>query len=722
MSKFIQGDNFDAPGGKAEELVWKQVKESFKNREVIGYSKYPFFRKQGSKRREPDILLFDLLEGLIVFEIKGMFCDDIERVTPNQWIMKDWYEKIINPIGQVEDYVFSIKSKLESERMLRGKISSRGIVVLPYITSFEWEERGFSKVTKNFPILFKDDLRKTEFLNRIFLFESEYGSSHLDEESYRLGLAVLGYEDIYQEEKEEDIYISPKTKADIFKKLRQQLYELDQQQEAIGKTIPPGPQRIRGIAGSGKTLLLCQKAAYMHLKNPDWKIAYIFATQSLYDIVTRTIDMYLRAFSGGEVVYKEGGNLQVLHAWGRKDKAGFYREIAIRHNIHPLNVNDVKKQLNRSYVPLSKSINYICKQLLDVCHGNVEQMYDVILIDEGQDLISSAALMYQGKHPFYYLAYCTLKPHRVEEKYIKRLIWAYDELQNLDSTIIPSWKAIIGDDDSMGGGPTYKGGVKKSDVMRKCYRVPGEVLSIAHGLGMGWFRKDGMLTGYTQKKHWEGIGYQVIAGDFRKTESDIIIKRDKRYSVNPAKDLYSGSLFKFQIYNSKHTLLESLAKSVQDDINVQGLKPERDLLIIDLNNKSNLQEVGRYLNKYNVNYYIPSNISLNSNDTSNKAPEVFWMDGGVTISKVMRAKGNEAPMVYVIGLEEIAQKEDRPEERNKLFVALTRTKCFVTLMGVGEWSLYDEVKIAIESKGQFKIKYRKPSRIVDDLDLGIYEE
>ena len=239
---------------------------------------------------------------------------------------------------------------------------------------------------------------------------------------------------------------------------------------------------------------------------------------------------------------------------------------------------------------------------------------------------------------------------------------------------------------------------------------------------MGWFRKDGMLTGYTQKKHWEGIGYQVIAGDFRKTESDIIIKRDKRYSVNPAKDLYSGSLFKFQIYNSKHTLLESLAKSVQDDINVQGLKPERDLLIIDLNNKSNLQEVGRYLNKYNVNYYIPSNISLNSNDTSNKAPEVFWMDGGVTISKVMRAKGNEAPMVYVIGLEEIAQKEDRPEERNKLFVALTRTKCFVTLMGVGEWSLYDEVKIAIESKGQFKIKYRKPSRIVDDLDLGIYEE
>ena len=47
--------------------------------------------------------------------------------------------------------------------------------------------------------------------------------------------------------------------------------------------IPPGPQRIRGIAGSGKTRLLCQKAAWMHKEHPDWDIAYVFFTQALYD-------------------------------------------------------------------------------------------------------------------------------------------------------------------------------------------------------------------------------------------------------------------------------------------------------------------------------------------------------------------------------------------------------------------------------------------------------
>jgi len=48
----------------------------------------------------------------------------------------------------------------------------------------------------------------------------------------------------------------------IISYLRDYLYTFDLKQEHIGKSIPPGPQRIRGIAGSGKTVLLCQKAAH----------------------------------------------------------------------------------------------------------------------------------------------------------------------------------------------------------------------------------------------------------------------------------------------------------------------------------------------------------------------------------------------------------------------------------------------------------------------------
>lgn len=40
--------------------------------------------------------------------------------------------------------------------------------------------------------------------------------------------------------------------------------------------IPEGPQRIRGLAGSGKTIVLALKAAYLHTQYPDMKIAVTF--------------------------------------------------------------------------------------------------------------------------------------------------------------------------------------------------------------------------------------------------------------------------------------------------------------------------------------------------------------------------------------------------------------------------------------------------------------
>jgi superfamily I DNA and RNA helicase len=35
----------------------------------------------------------------------------------------------------------------------------------------------------------------------------------------------------------------------------------------------------------------------------------------------------------------------------------------------------------------------------------------------------------------------------------------------------------------------------------------------------------------------------------------------------------------------------------------------------------------------------------------------FWCEGGVTISRIHRAKGHEADMVYIVGLDQIAETE-----------------------------------------------------------------
>ncbi|HAX72627.1 MAG TPA: DNA/RNA helicase, partial [Firmicutes bacterium] len=549
MAYFVPGDNFENAGGKAEEIVWKRVKEAFNARNVLGYSKYPFYKSMGGKRREPDIILLDQNEGLVVFEVKGYTINQIEKIEPNNWYLRDCYEKTVNPINQVNDYVYSIISaKFEVEGNLRGKVKGRGLVVLPYISCKEWEDKGFAEITTNWPIIFKDDLTKQRLLYLLLNMDLLKIGQSLTREEFILAQSILGHEGVHVED--EDSFLPEGTKGRVLNDLKTQMLQIDLQQEGIGKSIAPGPQRIRGIAGSGKTLLLCQKAAYMHLKYPEWKIVYTFYTRSLYDIVTRTIDMYLKAFSNGEVCYDPNSNLQVMHAWGGKHKPGLYSSVANENFIKPLTVEDCKKEF-KGFVSMGTQINYISKILLENLNGNLKRIYDVILIDEGQDLIAPPEQLYKGQHSFYFMAYHSLKQHDVEGKKIRRLVWAYDELQNLDNNIIPSWKEIIGDDEVLGKGAVYKGGIKKSEVMKKCYRVPHEILPIAHALGMGWFRKDGMLTGYTRKDQWEDIGYKV-EGDFRKDNSEIILTRNREDSINLLSDIYNGSVIEFEQFNSNN--------------------------------------------------------------------------------------------------------------------------------------------------------------------------
>ena len=68
-------------------------------------------------------------------------------------------------------------------------------------------------------------------------------------------------------------------------------------------------------------------------------------------------------------------------------------------------------------------------------------------------------------------------------------------------------------------------------------------------------------------------------------------------------------------------------------------------------------------------------------------PDVFFAENeeSVAFTGIYRAKGNEAAMVYVINSDlcydstfELAKK------RNQLFTAITRSKAWVRVLGVGE--------------------------------------
>ncbi len=710
-SKFITTEPLKASSEAGEQKVWDAVKSAFSDRNCIGYWRYPIFSKVGEIRKEPDILIADREFGLVVIEVLPVAIDQVVGINDDIWQLQNYHIAEANPYQRAEHQLRALIAYTDRESAIWRKVSGRAIAALPLITQEQWQQKGFDQLPNCPPVIFQDQLGKVGLLERIQQISCVVPGESLEDKDWELLLSVIGGTPVLRKPPRATTSTTGKTRASIMDSLRQRLYEIDLQQEHIGKEIPPGPQRIRGIAGSGKTVLLCQKAAMMHLKHPEWDIALVFFTRSLYEQIIGLVDKWIRRFSCGEMQYdhKTNHKLQVLHAWGAREQPGLYGTICEYHGKRRGTVADTKeRQPNRGLAEL-------CKRLQEEIE--IEPMFDAMLIDEGQDLVTEDNLKYEDKQAIYWMAYQALRPVSEQQPEERRLIWAYDEAQSLDTIVVPEAKEVFGKSLSnlLNKQPQYVGGIQRAVVMRHCYRTPGLILTAAHAIGMGLLRPEGMVSGITKKKDWDRIGYEV-QGDFRRVGQPITLHRPPQYSPNPIPELWDTPVLEFQTYGSRQEEMTALAQNIMHNIVHDGLNPSRDILIVILGSNSEAMDletqVAGFLMQQGIDIYIPSARSSNilKFEWEVSKPNNFWCDGAVTVSRVPRAKGNEADMVYVVGFDNVARNESDVNCRNQLFVALTRTRGWASLSGVGNYPMYDEMRQVITSGDTFTFTYKRPPK------------
>ncbi len=701
-SYFFETETINLPGAQGEFEVWKAIKKAFQDRECIAYWRYPVFSKIGKKRKEVDILIVDRILGAIIIEVKSISIHQIQSINGHSWYLKDFYEEFANPYQQAESGLFTLLSKFDQYPALFRKIRGKAIVALPYINRQEWETKGFATSICSPNVMLRENLKN--ILNFIENNTSLVNGNALDAEQWHIILSTLNGGDFHSSgsttfpSSTTQVALSndPK-KSTVLAYMNQFFHQVDLDQSIIGLEIPSGVQRIRGIAGSGKTILLCQKAAVMHLKYPHWKIALIFFTRTLYEQVIVTLDRWLRYYSDGEYGYhKNNHHLIVCHAWGSKNTLGFYKYICKQHNLKSLNVDDIE-----AYQKPNERLAYAITQLLS--QTKINPIFDAVLIDEGQDLVvDPPELKFLNKQPIYWLAYESLKSIDPNSPKDKRLIWAYDEAQSLDSQKIPTGKEILGEDFS-----DILIGHHRSHIMKKCYRVPEPILLAAHALGMGFLRKGGLLSGITTKEEWEKIGYEVM-GDFRLKDQKVTLTRPKENSPNPIIHHWKSSpIIEFKTYLTRQEEIDDLAKNIRYDVEYHGLKPSRNILVIVLSQQSSISlesEYAKGLMQHHIPVYIATATHINQLHPKypDHSPDQFWMEGGITLSRISRAKGNEAEMVYVVGLDQIAMDESNLVLRNQLFVALSRAKAWIRISGIGSYELYDEVRNVLNAGNSFE--------------------
>ncbi|NOQ35073.1 MAG: AAA family ATPase, partial [Methylococcaceae bacterium] len=336
-----------------------------------------------------DALMLSEQHGAIIFHlIEGAFDNSIE-------------------IEDIQDENFTkLESKLKQHKDLTQK---RTLAVELNVVTFASAWINHQDLDSDYPILVSDnDL--TTYLNNIACQDNHCYST--------LVSVIQSITSIRHRNNKRDIK-KPDSKGAKLKKLEDSIANLDRQQSAAVIETVEGVQRIRGLAGSGKTIVLALKVAYLHSKNPDWNIAVTFNSRSLKEQFKHFITLFTLENINVEPDWEK---INILHAWGSPSKLGVYYEICLKHNVEYFDFNSARSFTKGD----EKEFDVVCEKACSEIK-TFQKYYDVILVDEAQDFSAY----------FLRLCYGILKDP-------KRLIYAYDELQNLDNRQMPCPEELFG--------------------------------------------------------------------------------------------------------------------------------------------------------------------------------------------------------------------------------------------------------------------------------------
>ncbi|SES67250.1 Superfamily I DNA and RNA helicases [Nitrosospira multiformis] len=442
----------------------------------------------------------------------------------------------------------------------------------------------------------------------------------------------------------------------VIKFLESQIANLDRWQKNAAIESPEGPQRIRGLAGSGKTIILALKAAYLHANDPEAEIVVTFNTRSLY----QQFKSLIRRFYFDQVFDEPNWEkLKILHAWGGELDAGVYSTIAALAGAAPMPFGVARHKYG-----YPNAFSGACAELVaHLARTSFEPVFDYMLIDEAQDFPA----------PFFQLAYAATKAP-------KRIVWAYDELQTLNDTSMPTLDQLFGVDQE--GNPlieinNVEGQPQQDILLPICYRNPPWLLSLALGLGLGTKRGGQFVQMFREPDFWKEIGYEPIQGQLA-LGAPVRLKREEDRSAPFFNEcLTPADSVTWHVFPDDVTQAAWVAADIKRVLTIQELDPNDILVVIpdSVNAPKIALKLSSELKKFEIKSHL---IGVTG------SLDIVFIDNSVAMSGIYRAKGNEAPLVYVINTEFCQGGYELSRKRNMLFTALTRAKAWVRVCGVGQ--------------------------------------
>lgn len=607
-------------------------------RDAVCYYKYPIVGVSG----KPDLVFLVRDLQPIVVRTFPFAADQIRSAEDDSWRVTqgDQEFEIDAPALTLDDLATELQARFDKVRYLRRRLTPQPVVALPLCSEADfWERFGHGLANA----VWAGGDQAKDFIKDL--------DEPLTDTEWKLARSVL-QSAIPLTKSPGALVKAADTLGSAIKVLDAEIALLDEQQNKVAIQIPPGPQRIRGLAGTGKTVLLAMKAANIHHHFPDQRILLTFNTQSLYNQARNLVTRFFRFYSD---VDPDWDMLHIRHAWGGRSRQGVYFDLCQRQGAEFLNFKAARAK--------DPEIPFRACCVAAMQH-RVDPLYDYVLVDEAQDFPKEFfPLLFRLSNP----------PHAI--------YWAYDELQSLASLEIPSPSELFGADPE--GKPLVSLDIDNDDgmdrdlVLLKSYRCPQEVLMLAHGVGLGIHNPRGPVQMLGDENSWRAVGYTLESGKLRAGDR-VVLYRPPENSPNRIKEIYSGRqpLIYHRAFDTMDQELEWVASQIARDVNVEHV-PAEQIVVISLNSVK-AKEYMVKLQSHLVNHNVASTIPGLVDDAAE-----FAEPGMVTLSTVFRAKGNEAPVVYIISFQSLYDFAEEIENRNRAFTSISRSKGWVRITGTG---------------------------------------
>ncbi len=620
MVNIIRGD-LDKPVSSS------RLADYFENRSDIEgnlYLGYPIIgTSQGGY--QIDALLVSRQNGIVIFNI-------IEGTSPSS----DLEEVQDESVNKIQSKLLQYKS-LTNKRNLMVKIG-----VITYAPALNHRPINISD---DYPVII-DDSDLTKYIDTQSWEQSQY---------FEILNSVIQAITSIKKKKQRNYVQKIDSRGAILSKLEDSIANLDKQQSAAVIETVEGVQRIRGLAGSGKTIVLALKVAYLHAKHPDWNIAVTYNTRSLQGQFKQLINAFTFEHKNEEPDWEK---VKIIHAWGSPKANGIYYEVCKRHNIEYKDL-DTAKKLTRKF---GQQFDAVCEEAIGKIK-KFDQYYDVVLIDEAQDF---------SQH-FLRICYEILKEP-------KRLVYAYDELQSLNKNIMKSPEAIFGK--NADGIPRVQlqnlpKKPKQDIILDTCYRNSRPILVSAHALGFGIYREQGLIQMFDYAGLWKDIGYEIQEGSLEDGQSVKLVRTEKTSPKFLESHSPIDDLVQFKIFNNHQEQTEWLASQIEENIKIDELKPD-DIMVIHADPLTTQDAVG------DARALLFSKGINNNLAGITTSPDDFFNEEAIVFTSINRAKGNEAAMIYLMDAHLCFSGSELAKKRNILFTAMTRSKAWLRVLGYGD--------------------------------------